>query len=88
MRQNFQTKVYIIFIGFIFLFGCKIQREQFRLTEQNYEMWRDYIKPTENDLLWTNISWRNSFQDGLAEARAQQKPMLLWVMNGHPLGCT
>jgi hypothetical protein len=51
-------------------------------------MWRDYIKPTENDLLWTSIPWQNSFQEGLAEAREQQKPMLLWVMNGHPLGCT
>ena len=88
MRQNFLTKVYIVFIGFLFLFGCNTQREQFRLTEQNYEMWRDYIKPTESDLMWASIPWRSSFQEGLIEANARQKPMLLWVMNGHPLGCT
>ena len=88
MRQNFLTKVYLVFIGFLFLFGCNTQIEQFRLTEQNYEMWRDYIKPTKSDLMWTSIPWRSSFQEGLIEANIQQKPMLLWVMNGHPLGCT
>jgi|TARA_B100000959_G_scaffold268463_1_gene313187 hypothetical protein len=88
MRQNLLTKVYIVFIGFLFLFGCNTQRGQFRLTEQNYEVWRDYIKPTESDLMWTSIPWRSSFQEGLIEANARQKPMLLWVMNGHPLGCT
>ena len=88
MRQKFLTKVYIIFIGFLFLIGCNTQRGQFRITEQNYEMWRDYIKPTESDLMWTSIPWRSSFQEGLIEANARQKPMLLWVMNGHPLGCT
>ena len=51
-------------------------------------MWRDFIQPTELDLKWTRIPWRSSFQEGLMEAGAKQKPMLLWAMNGHPLGCT
>ena len=88
MRQDFLTKVNIPIIGILFLFGCNTQIEQFSLTEQNHEMWRDYIKPTERDLAWTGIPWRSSFQDGLVEANARQKPMVLWVMNGHPLDCT
>jgi len=51
-------------------------------------MWRDYIQPTEQELAWSSIPWRSSFQEGLIEAAAKQKPMLLWAMNGHPLGCT
>jgi hypothetical protein len=50
MRQDFLTKVNIPIIGILFLFGCNTQIEQFSLTEQNHEMWRDYIKPTERDL--------------------------------------
>ena len=44
--------------------------------------------PTEKDLAWTRIPWRTSFQQGLIESIEKQKPMLLWAMNGHPLGCT
>ena len=44
--------------------------------------------PTEKDLAWTRIPWRTSFQQGLIESIEKHKPMLLWAMNGHPLGCT
>jgi len=51
-------------------------------------MWRDFIQPTKQELAWSSIPWKSSFQEGLIEAGTQQKPMLLWAMNGHPLGCT
>ena len=86
--KDFLNKKNTILIGFFFLVGCNTQTEQFRLTDQNYEIWRDYILPTESDLKWASIPCRSSFQDGLIDANVQQKPMLLWVMNGHPLGCT
>ena len=52
------------------------------------QKWRDFIVPTEKDLAWTRIPWRTSFQQGLIESIEKHKPMLLWAMNGHPLGCT
>ena len=55
---------------------------------KSYQKWRDFIVPTEKDLAWTRIPWRTSFQQGLIESIEKQKPMLLWAMNGHPLGCT
>ena len=51
-------------------------------------MWKDFIKPTEKELAWAHIPWRSTFYDGLIDADNSQKPLLLWVMNGHPLGCT
>ena len=72
----------------VFLFGCKVLNEPFGLNEETYVMWRDYIQPTEQELAWSSIPWRSSFQEGLIEAAAKQTPMLLWAMNGHPLGCT
>jgi hypothetical protein len=77
-----------IMIGSFFLAGCNTNKEQFSLTSKSYEMWRDYITPTENELLWTSIPWRSSFREGLIDADEYQKPLLLWAMNGHPLGCT
>jgi len=51
-------------------------------------MWKNYITPTQSELAWTRIPWLSSFGEGMIQADAQKKPVLLWVMNGHPLGCT
>ena len=34
------------------------------------------------------IGWRNEFWPAVEEARRLGRPILLWTMNGHPLGCT
>ena len=73
----------------LILFSACTQRENaFSLTTRNFDMWKNYITPTENDLAWTRIPWLSSFSEGMIQANTQQKPVLLWVMNGHPLGCT
>ena len=51
-------------------------------------MWHDFIKPTREEIAWAQIPWLTTFYDGLVESDRTQKPLLLWVMNGHPLGCT
>ncbi|MEM1452743.1 MAG: hypothetical protein AAF957_23285 [Planctomycetota bacterium] len=50
--------------------------------------WRDHVRPSEDDLAFARIDWAPTFTDGLRRADAEQKPLLLWLMNGHPLGCT
>ena len=51
-------------------------------------IWKNFIKPTKDELAWAQIPWKRTFYDGLIESDREQKPLLLWVMNGHPLGCT
>ena len=58
------------------------------LTEANFDAWRDYIRADASELGWTRIPWATSLRDGIVKADALAKPVLLWVMNGHPLGCT
>ena len=58
------------------------------LTEANFDAWRDYIRADASELAWTRIPWAASLRDGIIKADASAKPVLLWVMNGHPLGCT
>jgi hypothetical protein len=58
------------------------------LTDATYAKWRDYLLPAEKDLAYRSIPWRASYWDAVVEAQAKDKPILLWAMNGHPLGCT
>ena len=58
------------------------------LNESNFEQWRDHILPGAEDMSYAKIAWRPSFWDAVIEAQEREKPILLWTMNGHPLGCT
>ena len=58
------------------------------LTEASFPTWRDRIRATESELVWQNLPWATSYHEGLRRAAAEDKPLLLWVMNGHPMGCT
>ncbi len=58
------------------------------LNDENYEVWRNHILPESSELAWEQIPWLPTFKDGILAADAAGKPLLLWTMNGHPLGCT
>ncbi|MEZ6195342.1 MAG: hypothetical protein R3F20_06415 [Planctomycetota bacterium] len=55
---------------------------------ENLRDWLDFIRPSEAELAWERIGWRNEFWPAVEEARKLGRPILLWTMNGHPLGCT
>jgi len=46
------------------------------------------IKPDPAEGKWTQIPWQTSLWDARKLAAAAGKPILLWEMDGHPLGCT
>ena len=58
------------------------------LNDQSFEKWRDYVRPQAQEECYLEIPWRESFYVAINEARETDKPILLWAMNGHPLGCT
>ena len=72
----------------IALYGSTQDHQPFGLNEKTYDMWQEFIRPTKSELAWAEIPWRSTFYDGLVESEREQKPLLLWVMNGLPLGCT
>lgn len=81
------VKFKLLLVLSLIFYGC-VKNEHFILSEHNYKMWRDYIKPSKKELAWNIIPWRSSFLEGINHAKTEEKPLLLWVMNGHPLGCT
>lgn len=58
------------------------------LTHEAMTAWRDHLAPRPAEDRWRQIPWQQSLGDGLRTAARRDKPMLLWLMNGHPLGCT
>jgi hypothetical protein len=58
------------------------------LDDQSFEQWRDYVRPQAKEERHLEIRWRESFYIAINEARKTDQPVLLWAMNGHPLGCT
>lgn len=58
------------------------------LNDQTYAKWRDLIRPKSEELSWEQIPWRSTFWDAVVEAQQDDKPLLVWAMNGHPLACT
>jgi hypothetical protein len=37
---------------------------------------------------WRTIPWKIGLLDAQREAARERKPMFIWAMDGHPLGCT
>jgi hypothetical protein len=46
------------------------------------------IKPQADEEAWNEIPWQSSLWEARRKAAAEGKPILLWEMDGHPLGCT
>ena len=49
---------------------------------------RALILPTEAESDWLRIPWRTSLWEARRVAAREGKPILLWEMDGNPLGCT
>ncbi len=45
------------------------------------------IKPRPGEDRWTEIPWLTSLWEARKQAAAEGKPILLWEMDGNPLGC-
>jgi hypothetical protein len=46
------------------------------------------IKPGPGEDRWASIPWLIDLSQARQLAARQGKPILLWEMDGHPLGCT
>jgi hypothetical protein len=57
------------------------------LTRDEFARLRELLQPAEDEL-WRMIPWRLSVLEGQRTAAQQRKPIFIWAMDGHPLGCT
>jgi hypothetical protein len=45
------------------------------------------VAPTAAEDRYLAIPWRQNLMRARDEAQRDGKPLFLWIMNGHPLGC-
>ncbi len=57
------------------------------LAPEQFARLQTLIKPGERDQKWQQIPWTASLWQAREKAAEQGKPILLWEMDGHPLGC-
>jgi hypothetical protein len=58
------------------------------LSDATFDQLAEAIRPRESEIEFLKIGWHESFHSAVKEARQTSRPILLWAMNGHPLGCT
>ncbi|MCI0456205.1 MAG: DUF3578 domain-containing protein [Gemmataceae bacterium] len=55
---------------------------------EQFDKLHTLIKPSAGEDRWAEIPWLASLWEARQRAAAEGKPILLWEMDGHPLGCT
>jgi hypothetical protein len=58
-----------------------------KLSAENAKL-RDLVLPNPSEASYRKIAWRTSVMQGIVEAQKNDKPVMIYLMNGHPLGCT
>ncbi len=46
------------------------------------------VLPTSEEEKWMTIPWRTDLNQARRDSVATGKPIFMWIMNGHPMGCT
>ena len=54
---------------------------------EQFERLHALIKPKAAEEKWAQIPWLASLWEARQRAAREGKPILLWEMDGHPLGC-
>jgi hypothetical protein len=57
------------------------------LTDADYTSVLKTVRPAEGEDLYAKVPWLTSLWEARKKAAAEGKPILLWEMDGHPLGC-
>ena len=65
-----------------------LSAERADLTLENLDDWQAAIEPAGPALADLAIDWETTILAGVRRASAEGKPLMIYVMNGHPFGCT
>lgn len=57
------------------------------LTIANFEKLHRELQPSGEEV-WRKIPWETDLLKAQAKAAKEKKPIFIWAMDGHPLGCT
>jgi hypothetical protein len=70
------------------LVAADVKPASSELTPERFARLQQLIKPKADEDKWATIPWMTNLWQARKRAAAEGKPILLWEMDGHPLGCT
>ena len=92
MRFSMQQRLLLAISMTLFITQAAQARQgvtrQTELNEKTYPAIRKALNSQPVETHWKEIPWRPNFGEAIEEARKADKPILLWMMNGHPCGMT
>jgi hypothetical protein len=59
-----------------------------RLSEATFKELHAAVAPSGPAERWAEIPWQTDLQAARKKAIREGKPLFMWIMDGHPLGCT
>jgi hypothetical protein len=57
------------------------------LNESEFDRISGLLRPPKQEL-WKSVPWKITVLEGRRTAIEEGKPIFIWAMDGHPLGCT
>jgi hypothetical protein len=57
------------------------------LTPEEFDKLHKELQPRKDEV-WRSIPWKVSIAEARELAAKEKKPLFMWSMDGHPLGCT
>ena len=73
-------------VAITFLLTCQNLLLAQSLDEKEFQRLHAELEPEEED--WKSIPWQTNLLEAQKLAAESQKPIFIWAMDGHPLGCT
>jgi hypothetical protein len=58
------------------------------ISEGTFKELHGLLNPTKEEEAWRTIPWKTGLLDAQRQAAAEGRPIFIWAMDGHPLGCT
>lgn len=85
--QCVQTSLAAVLVVSSWAASSVVGQDAADLTEKDFREALTLVElPT--DKPWRKIPWKISLLDAQNEAAKAKKPIFIWAMDGHPLGCT
>ena len=79
-------RIYNLFFGLAFVIVASNATAD-ELTEADFLKIHAELQP-DDSALWRSVPWKTSVLSAQQIAAEQKKPIFIWAMDGHPLGCT
>ena len=79
-------RIYHILFGLMFVAAVASAMAD-ELTEAEFLKIHAELQP-DDSALWRSVPWKTSVLSAQQVAAEQKKPIFIWAMDGHPLGCT